>query len=144
MSDIDDAVEETVEDAVEDAVEEVVEEVETIADAIIDVAERTAEAFTTDDQHSDNVALIVGALSATVEALKGEVAQLRSDVETTRSIAEMADNTAVDALVVAEEVRADEIIDEIIETEPEPVEEDQSPPTKRQRLSDWWFGKPQT
>ena len=117
--------------------EEVAEVAETVAEAVVDAVEAVAEAFTTEEQHGENVALLVGSLVATVNALTGRIETLESRTSAATATAEMATDIAISTAIELEEQTS--------EPEPEPevvtVSEDESPPTRRSKFGSWFFGE---
>jgi len=124
-------------DEVEAVVEAVEDVAETVAEAVVDAVEAVAGAFTDEGQHSENVALLVGGIVTTLDALIPRVEALEARTNEATAIAETAIAISVDALDEAST---------IVEPEPEQeaIVEDEAPPTKRQSFGQWFFGKPKS
>lgn len=111
-------------------------------DLVDSAMDHIVEAVTSEEHHEDNIALLIGALTATVEALTGRLSTVESRLSTAETVDEVIMDT-VDRMVDSVEEIGENVQEavNVEDNEEEPiVEADIPPPTPRSKLSTFWFG----
>jgi hypothetical protein len=129
----------TVEVTVESESETEVEEVaEAVAEAVAEVAEAVADAVADGSGGNDeSLAFTVGTLVADCANFALRLDNIESRLEATSVQAEIATDIASIALTEVDE----QATEPLPQPEPEVIQEDEPPPTKRSTFGKWFFGE---